>query len=294
MTDQQASRYPPRYRHAHARTATAIALAAILGCAAVAQSHDHASTTVVGHDYSFEGPSELETGWHRITFRNEGTEDHHLQFARLNDGVTPEQFFAALQNEGEGAIRLVALTGGVGHIPPGASAAVLVDFTQPGTYVELCFIPNAEGVPHMALGMTGVVQVVGEQVDVVEPTADIEVQMFDFNYSMPATITPGVQTWKVINNGPQPHEMIVMKLNEGASIDDFLAAMATGDIAALPGRAIGGAQAMTVGYASYVDYDLEAGTYVAFCMVPDPATGQPHIALGMVAPFTVAEAAAGN
>ena len=32
---------------------------------------------------------------------------------------------------------------------------------------------------------------------------------------------------------------------------------------------------------------VQAPRLVAVCQVPDPATGQPHVLLGMAAPFTV-------
>jgi hypothetical protein len=33
--------------------------------------------------------------------------------------------------------------------------------------------------------------------------------------------------------------------------------------------------------------DLEPGTYVAICNIPDPASGMPHSRLGMLRQFTV-------
>ncbi len=279
-----------------ARQAVAVlAFFALATAPALAANHDHTQSTIVvsGHDYGFDGPSEVSVGWHPVKFENHGEEIHHLQFARLNDGVTPDQFFASLQSEGEAALRYTTLTGGVGVIAPGSSAETLVDFTQPGTYVELCFIPNAEGVPHLALGMTAVIQVTDPAAGIDEPTADIEVHMFDFAYTMPDTITAGLHTWKVINDGPQPHEMVVMKLNDGVTFDDFVKGMAEGgESGPMPGVPMGGAQGLQTGLASYLEYDLEPGTYVAFCQIPDQATGAPHIALGMVKAFTVA--AAGN
>jgi hypothetical protein len=38
---------------------------------------------------------------------------------------------------------------------------------------------------------------------------------------------------------------------------------------------------------SYMTLDLQAGTYVAVCRVPDPASGTAHEHLGMVKQFTV-------
>lgn len=252
----------------------------------------HATAAFVAHDYSFEGPSELMAGWQNVLLRNDGAEVHHLQFARLNDGVSTEQFFQALAEEGEAALALGTLTGGVGMIPPGTEAEVLVDFTQPGTYVLLCFITNAEGVPHLALGMTDVLQVVGEAASgdaAAEPAADIEVRMRDFAFTMPTSVPTGEHVWKIVNDGPQPHEMALMKLNEGVTLEQFMASMATGGEGELPAMPIGGAQALSLGLSSFITYDLAPGDYVAICFVPDPATCQPHVALGMVAPFSVGE-----
>jgi hypothetical protein len=45
---------------------------------------------------------------------------------------------------------------------------------------------------------------------------------------------------------------------------------------------------MSVGVTNWLLLDLEAGDYFAICYVPDPTTGAPHFALGMMMPFTVA------
>jgi hypothetical protein len=33
--------------------------------------------------------------------------------------------------------------------------------------------------------------------------------------------------------------------------------------------------------------DLQPGEYVGLCFIPDPASGAPHVHLGMIAAFTV-------
>jgi hypothetical protein len=48
--------------------------------------------TVSGLDFAFDSPDTLETGYQTLTFTNTGQEPHHLQLARLNDGVTVEQY----------------------------------------------------------------------------------------------------------------------------------------------------------------------------------------------------------
>ena len=74
--------------------ALALLVAAMLSAALAQADHSgHATTQFVAVDYAFEGPNQLGAGWHNISLRNDGAELHHLQFARLNDDVTPDQFF---------------------------------------------------------------------------------------------------------------------------------------------------------------------------------------------------------
>ena len=65
-------------------------------------------------DYTFTAPETLSSGLTTIRLTNHGTEPHHGQLLRLNDGVTFDQFTAALQEDGEAALRLVSGEGGPG------------------------------------------------------------------------------------------------------------------------------------------------------------------------------------
>jgi hypothetical protein len=42
------------------------------------------------------------------------------------------------------------------------------------------------------------------------------------------------------------------------------------------------------GVTNDLELDLAAGDHIAICFVPDFPTGTPHVALGMIAPFTLA------
>jgi hypothetical protein len=54
-----------------------------------------------------------------------------------------------------------------------------------------------------------------------------------------------------------------------------------------PFEVVGGMQALATGMRGWAVLDLAPGNYLAICAVPDPASGQPHLALGMIASFTV-------
>jgi hypothetical protein len=281
------------------RKAIQIILASlILGSVAVfAQAHEgHTLPQVVfkGLDYAFDSPDTIEAGLVTLNFENIGEEDHHLQIARINDGVSLEDFMTTLQTNGEAAFALVEFVGGVGVIQPGVSQSVTVNLQKPGLYIALCIIPNGEGVPHLALGMIKPIEVVAptnvvatETPEADLPQADLEVHMLDFGYDIPTQVNAGKQTWEVFNAGVQPHEMLIAKLEDGKSISDVLTYLQNGEEGVAPYTFQGGAQAMATAYSSFVEFDLAPGNYVALCFVPDPATGKPHVALGMVRPFTV-------
>jgi hypothetical protein len=183
---------------------------------------------VNGLDYSFESPDTLETGYQTLTFTNIGKELHHLQLARLNDGVTLAHFQAALQESEFAAMPLVEFVGGVGLIVPGQTATATVYLEKPGTYLELCFITNSEGVPHLALGMMKPIEVVAATATTEAPKADLVVDMVDFAFTIPTEIPVGEQVWEIVNHGQQIHELVLGKINEGKTMDDVMTYLQSG------------------------------------------------------------------
>lgn len=241
--------------------------------------------TIMAHDFTFTAPSEIAAGLVRVKLEAHGAEPHHVQFARLNDGVTFEQFAAALQKGASEALPLMTLPGGVAPIEPGNSASAVLNLTA-GDYVLLCFIPAADGLPHLAKGMIAPVKVVAGKTSAPEPSADAEVKLVDFSFVLPSNIKAGKQIWKVINEGAQPHEINLMKLADGKTMDDVAAWMAKPE-GAPPFTNVGGYNGLDAKNVGWLDLDLTPGDYVAICHIPDPATGKAHEELGMVLPFSV-------
>jgi hypothetical protein len=91
---------------------------------------------------------------------------------------------------------------------------------------------------------------------------------------------------KVVNNGAQSHEMEVVQLAPGKTMDD-LAKWGQTYAGPLPGTSLGGVAPMSPGQVEYVPLDLTAGNHALLCFVVDPAKHMPHIAEGMVLPFTI-------
>ena len=49
------------------------------------------------------------------------------------------------------------------------------------------------------------------------------VSLVDFNFAMPDKIATGPQVWQIDNAGKQWHEMGIVQLNEGVTVEDLLA-----------------------------------------------------------------------
>ncbi|HEX7071751.1 MAG TPA: hypothetical protein VF190_13135 [Rhodothermales bacterium] len=241
--------------------------------------------TITTADYSFTAPQEIPAGLVSLTIDNVGKEPHHAQMARLNEGVTPADFQAALQKGLVEADALVSWVGGPSLVDPGTKSTVTLRL-EAGTHLLLCFVPDMQGVPHLAHGMVGAIQVVPGESQAAAPTADLTVNLVDFAFAFSEGIPAGTQTWEVVNDGEQIHEIALMKLAEGKTIEDvehFMHEMQGPP----PFANVGGMQAIDPGSSGWLHLDLTPGTYVAICHVPDLATGETHASMGMVMPFVV-------
>ena len=244
---------------------------------------------IVATDHHYMMPSQIKAGYINMVMENAGKEPHHAQFLRLNDGVTMEQFQAALQQGVPAVLAIAALTGGPSVIDPGMSQSVTLNLT-PGQYMLLCIIAGADGVPHLAKGMVAPLTVTAADgaADTIAtaPKADGQVRLLDFSFSLPPAIKAGPHTWEIKNDGKQPHEMTLIKLAPGKTMADVAAFMAQ-PAGAPPFADVGGMQGIMPGAAAWLDLNLEPGNYVALCHIPDMASGEEHMHLGMIMPFSV-------
>jgi len=239
-------------------------------------------------DYSFTAPVNVNAGWVRVTFTNSGTEPHHVQFLRLNDGVTAAQFEEALSQDVGPALAMTSEVGGVGAVHPGGTASAVINLPA-GEYVILCFIPSpSDGIAHHAKGMIKSLTVNAGENNAAEPKADLSIRLKDFSFDMPASLAAGKLIVKVTNDGPESHEFNIMKLEEGKTAQDVLAFL-NGEASGPPPFApVGGMNGLSVGFSGYAELDLAPGSYVAICNIHSPIVqGHPHFLLGMIKEFTV-------
>lgn len=107
---------------------------------------------------------------------------------------------------------------------------------------------------------------------------------------MPASIPAGLTTFRLTNVGKELHHIWIVRLDEGRTAKDFLAAaeeVAKG--APVPKWVVdlGGPNAGVPGMPMDGTVDLQPGRYLLLCHIPSPSDGVPHLAKGMMKEFTV-------
>lgn len=240
-------------------------------------------------DFAFVGPASIPAGVTRIVVNNTGQEEHQAQVARIAEGKTFQDLTAALgQPDPAAALSLLTLAGGPTAVAPGTTSATTSNL-GPGLYAFLCFLQSPDGVPHLAKGQVSALEVTGTAIDAPLPAGDAELTLQDFAFVGVSTLTPGQHTVTVQNTGPQPHEATLVKLNEGITVAQVVQAFTATESPSgpPPWTGAGGIAGISAGSTATMELDLEAGEYAMICFIPDPATGRPHAALGMVGGLTV-------
>jgi hypothetical protein len=237
---------------------------------------------VVAKDFGFEAPAKIPAGVTTIHLTNQGSELHQAQLIKLEQGKTIEDLAQALKNPGPPPA-WVKFVGGPNAVPQGKEANA-TSVLEPGQYAILCFIPSADGVMHAAKGMVRGLEVTTAAASAAStlPTADVTIKMVDYGYEPSAALTPGRRTILVENAGPQPHELVLLKLAPGKKVEDFGHWAESGMKGPPPAEPIGGVVFLDKGARATFTADLEPGNYGLMCFVPDAKDGKPHLAHGMM------------
>jgi len=183
------------------------------------------------------------------------------------------------------------IAGGPGDVAPGGTAQAVVNLTA-GDWAVF-----GEGnQPPSMLTVAG-----GTPTAQTEPTASATVSELDFSFlGLEGAIPAGPQVWKVVNNGKQPHMLVLGKVPDATTMDQVMqvvnlpenATPAPGMLQESDFQPVGGVLLQSTGTTVWPALDLAPGRYVALCFVTDPATGKPHAMEGMVTLFNVGGGAA--
>jgi uncharacterized cupredoxin-like copper-binding protein len=244
------------------------------------------TVNIAAKDFGFDAPAQLPEGTTRFELTNQGKEFHQAQLIRLEDGKTLQDLAKAMRTPGP-TPSWVKFVGGVNGIGPGQNANATATLT-PGQYAYLCLIPSTDGVMHVAKGMVRPFEVTAASAAPAEPpAADITIKLVDYDFQSSPPLTPGRHTIRVENAGPQPHEIVLLKLAPGKKVEDFGRWAETGMKGPPPAEPLGGVAALDKGDHGSFEVDLTPGEYGFICFVPDMKDGKPHLAYGMMKQFKV-------
>jgi hypothetical protein len=241
-----------------------------------------ASVTVTASDFAFDAPAQIGAGVVTIHLQNHGKELHQAQLVKLEAGKTVQDLRASLTNPGPPP-SWMKFVGGPNGVAPGQqsnAASVL----EAGNYAYVCLIPSPDGVMHAAKGMVQPFEVTAAASGAANalPESDVTIKLVDYDFQSSKPLTPGRHTILVENAGPQPHEVVLLRLAPGKKVEDFAAWAEGGLKGPPPAEPLGGVTVLEKGARGSFAVELSPGEYGLICFVPDMKDGKPHLAHGMM------------
>jgi hypothetical protein len=265
-----------------AATAAAPAPAASTPAASAASPN---TVNFTAKEYSFDGPDSIPAGLTAFHLTDAGQELHHLALVKLEQGKTFADFQAATKNPGPPPAWAVDY-GGVNPPAPGGQATAM-EVLEPGNYAVVCFVETANHVPHFAKGMMRPLTVTpSPNANMTEPNADVTLTLNDYSFTLSKPLVAGKQMIKVENAAAQPHEVVLVQLAPGKTIQD-VGKWVMDMKGPPPGKPIGGIPGFRTGKNTFFEADLQPGDYGMICFIPDAKDGKPHFAHGMAQQFKV-------
>jgi hypothetical protein len=248
--------------------------------------------TVHASEFAFSSPKSITAGPTTFRLVNDGKMLHHISIMKLEQGKTMKDLADAMKTPDAPPPKWLVAVGGPNAAVPGATIEATLDLA-PGNYVLACFIPSpGDPTPHAMKGMVapltvtapgGIVQ--AGMTYAPTPAPDVHLVLKDYGFTFSKPITAGKHTIHVMNEGPQEHEAIMLKLAPGKHVADFnkWASDMKGPPPAMP---IAGLSGMAKGRTGIFTDDFTPGTYAITCFVPAPDKKM-HSEHGMSMEFVV-------
>jgi hypothetical protein len=236
-------------------------------------------------DFAFRAPATARSGFNRIRVVNRGPSPHHVELTKVPDTST----VAGLYKAYTGSAMPAGLKdwGGPNVTAKGDSSEAIVEL-KPGRYSVTCWVTGANKKEHVMSGMMTLIDVKRAPSPSPEPKADIVLRTSDYRFDLSAPLTRGAHLVRFENDGPQEHDVQIVKLRAAGSMKKILKWAADGLIGAPPSADLaGGATGIDPHNRVWFPLSLTPGRYAMYCFVPDRKDGKPHILHSMWKEFTV-------
>jgi hypothetical protein len=261
---------------------TSLLLAGLIASAQAAP----AGTTAVRIELKDDGlslPPRLTAGLTTFSVENTGTGPHDVRFARVTDRHTLADVAAWLKTGGAVPPWLVT-AGGAGALAPGTKEEYTFTIA-PGLYVVLCGHRGDDGVTHGEKGGFAPLQVDAGTSTLRLADADRIVTLRDHGFQLTAPVEGGRSTWHVRNTGSEPHQMLIVKLQDAGGEYPERAWFSHGARGPRPGQAAGGVLEVPPGEEAWLRVELGPGHYLLVCA--EQEEDGLHFDLGMIYRFEI-------
>jgi hypothetical protein len=242
--------------------------------------------TLTAVDYAFEAPDTIEAGFTTFRLVNHGSQLHMAQLIKLEGGRTLDDFLVAYAE----AFRTTGprppwapRSGGPGAADPGGGSNA-TQYLEPGSYAWICIMNVPDGIPHVVKARMAKAFAVraasGEAAPRAAPEASVAIRLIDYTFSISGLLTVGRHLIRVENAGAEPHEVGLLKLAQGKTMQKFEAWIQNPQ-GPPPANPVGGLSSLAPNLEAYFEVDLTPGDYVLLCFVTAP-DGRPHTEHGMI------------
>ncbi|MEJ7793481.1 MAG: hypothetical protein WKF65_16065 [Gaiellaceae bacterium] len=257
--------------------------------AAAATKKVAVTATEAGKQSRLSIPKSVPAGLVTVELTNAGKAFHEAQLIRLDPGHTPEDALKVIAAEGAPSPGWIQVAGGTGPAPPGGKRSVTQRLRQ-GNYIVYDAPFQNEG-SGLSFGLASF-KVDGEADDEGGelPKAAAKIEAYEYGFKA-SGLTVGPNTIEFSNTGSEPHHLIAVPYEPGATLAKVRKAFMQEQGGAEPpldfehtyytARIAGGTKQV-------VELDLDKpGKYALLCFVSDRKGGPPHVAQGMIAEVTV-------
>jgi hypothetical protein len=242
---------------------------------------------IVAIDAGFEAPEHVPSGMRHIIFENHGSEIHEAMLVKLPEGMSPNDYVAAVRRGAlfpKGAVDC----SGPGLTSPGEKTEIWVRL-EPGQYILICW-NDGHAKTRSAHPFIVDYTVANDAV----PKDELVLKLVDFRFEIEGNLRKGVHVIRVETPGPTMHEVDLYRLHDGKTVTDLNRWRKEDPGGPAPADALGGAlDSHDIKRVVWLRKELVAGRYVLHCEMPlttDASashTDITHADLGMVREFEI-------
>ena len=242
---------------------------------------------IVATDAGFEAPEHVPSGMRHIVFENHGSEIHEGMLVKLPQGMSPNDYVAAVKRGTlfpKGAVDC----SGPGLTSPGEKTEMWVRL-EPGQYILICW-NDGHAKTRSAHPFIVDYTVANDAV----PKQEVVLKLVDFRFEIEGNLRSGVHIIRVETPGPTMHEVDLFRLHDGKTVADLNRWRKEDPGGPAPADALGGAlDSHDIKRVVWLRKNFAPGRYVLHCempLTPDASashTDITHADLGMVHEFEI-------